>query len=46
MDADSAFNWYYKETADNLVAAPSWTRYDPLIAIPRLVGNSHASACT
>ena len=37
MDADSAFNWYNKETADNLVAAQSWTRYDPLIAIPRLV---------
>ena len=37
MDADSAFNWYSKETADNLVAAQSWTRYDPLIAIPRLV---------
>ena len=37
MDADSAFNWYNKDTADNLVAAQSWTRYDPLIAIPRLV---------
>jgi len=37
MDADSAFNWYNQETADNLVAAQSWTRYDPLIAIPRLV---------
>jgi hypothetical protein len=34
---DSAFNWYNQETADNLVAAQSWTRYDPLIAIPRLV---------
>jgi hypothetical protein len=37
MDADSAFNWYNQQTADNLVAAQSWTRYDPLIAIPRLV---------
>jgi len=37
MDADSAFNWYNKDTADNLVASQSWTRYDPLIAIPRLV---------
>lgn len=37
MDADSAFNWYNRETADNLVAAQSWTRYDPLIAIRRLV---------
>ena len=37
MDADSAFNWYNKDTADNLVAAQTWTRYDPLIAIPRLV---------
>jgi len=37
MDADSAFNWYNQATADNLVAAQSWTRYDPLIAIPRLV---------
>jgi hypothetical protein len=37
MDADSAFNWYNKETADTLVAAQSGTRYDPLIAIPRLV---------
>src|SRR5215468_3880843 len=37
MDADSAFNWYNQDTADNLVAAQSWTRYDPLIAIPRLV---------
>ena len=37
MDADSACNWYNKGTADNLVAAQSWTRYDPLIAIPRLV---------
>jgi hypothetical protein len=37
MDADSAFNWYNQETADNLVAAQSWVRYDPLIAIPRLV---------
>ena len=37
MDADSAFNWYNKDTADTLVAAQSWTRYDPLIAIPRLV---------
>src|SRR6516162_2418846 len=27
---------YNKETADNLVAAQSWTRYDPLIAIPCL----------
>jgi hypothetical protein len=31
-----AFNWYNKDTADNLVAAQSWTRYDALIAIPRL----------
>src|SRR5215469_9349678 len=37
MDADSAFNWYNQKTADNLVAAQSWTRYDPLIAIPRFV---------
>ena len=37
MDADSAFNWYNKDSADNPVAAPSWTRYDPLIAISRLV---------
>ena len=37
MDADSAFNRYDKDIADNLVAAQSWTRYDPLIAIPRLV---------
>jgi hypothetical protein len=37
MDADSAFNWYNQKTADNLVAAQSWVRYDPLIAIPRLV---------
>jgi len=37
MDADSAFNWYNRETADNLVATQSYTRYDPLIAIPRLV---------
>src|SRR6266576_1562973 len=33
MDADSAFNWYNQETADNLVAAQSWTRYDPQIAL-------------
>jgi peptidoglycan/xylan/chitin deacetylase (PgdA/CDA1 family) len=39
MDADSAFNWYNQATADNLVAAQSWVRYDPLIAIPRLVEN-------
>jgi peptidoglycan/xylan/chitin deacetylase (PgdA/CDA1 family) len=31
------FNWYNQEIADNLVAAQCWTRYDPLIAIPRLV---------
>ena len=37
MDADSAFNWYNQETADNLVATQQWVRYDPLIAIPRLV---------
>jgi peptidoglycan/xylan/chitin deacetylase (PgdA/CDA1 family) len=37
MDADSAFNWYNRDTADNLVATQSYTRYDPLIAIPRLV---------
>jgi len=37
MDADSAFNRYDKDIADNLVAAQSWTRYDPQIAIPRLV---------
>jgi len=37
MDADSAFNWYNQETADNLVATQQWARYDPLIAIPRLV---------
>ncbi len=37
MDADSACNWYNQDTADNLVAAQPWTRYDPLIAIPRLV---------
>jgi len=35
--ADSAFNWYNQNTADNLVVAQSWTCYDPLIAIPRLV---------
>jgi peptidoglycan/xylan/chitin deacetylase (PgdA/CDA1 family) len=28
---------YNQKTADNLVAAQSWVRYDPLIAIPRLV---------
>ena len=28
VDADSAFNWYNKDTADTLVAAQSWTRYD------------------
>ena len=28
---------YNNETADTLVAAQSWTRYDPLIAIPQLV---------
>ena len=28
---------YNKETGDNLVAAQSWTRYDPLIAIPCFV---------
>jgi peptidoglycan/xylan/chitin deacetylase (PgdA/CDA1 family) len=37
MDADSAFNWYNRDTADNLLATQSWVRYDPLIAIPRLV---------
>ena len=37
MDADSAFHWYNQETAENLVATQSWVRYDPLIAIPRLV---------
>lgn len=37
MDADSAFNWYNRDTADTLVATQSWVRYDPLIAIPRLV---------
>jgi len=26
MDADSAFNWYNQNAADNLVAAQSWTR--------------------
>jgi predicted deacetylase len=36
MDAESAFDWYNKDSAHNLVAQ-SWTRYDPLIAIPRLV---------
>ena len=45
MDADSALNWYNKDTADNLVAAQSWTRYDPLIVIPRLVEHSHAANC-
>lgn len=35
-DADSTFNWYNKVTADNLVAAQSWTRYNPLIATPGL----------
>jgi peptidoglycan-N-acetylglucosamine deacetylase len=33
IDADG----YNQTTADNLVAAQSWTRHDPLIAIPRLV---------
>ena len=37
MDADSAFNWYNRDNADTLVATQSWVRYDPLIAIPRLV---------
>ena len=37
MDADSAFNWYNRDTADTLLATQSWVRYDPLIAIPRLV---------
>ena len=37
VDANSAFNWYNKDTADNLVAAQSWTRHDPLTAIPRLI---------
>lgn len=37
MDADSAFNWYNRDTADNLLATQSYVRYDPLIAIPRLV---------
>ena len=37
MDADSAFNWYNRDTADNLLATQSYCRYDPLIAIPRLV---------
>ena len=34
MDADSAFNWYNQDTADNLVAAG---RATAPIAIPRLV---------
>jgi peptidoglycan-N-acetylglucosamine deacetylase len=37
MDADSGLNWYNRESADNLVATQSYVRYDPLIAIPRLV---------
>ena len=37
VDADSGLNYYNKESADNLVASQSQTRYDPLIAVPRLV---------
>lgn len=37
MDADSAFHWYNQEGGDNLVATQQWVRYDPLIAIPRLI---------
>lgn len=37
MDADSSLNWYNPDTAERLVATQSYVRYDPLIAIPRLV---------
>ena len=37
VDADSGLNYYNQDKADNLVASQSQTRYDPLIAVPRLV---------
>jgi len=46
IDADSAFNWYNQTTADNLIAAQSWTRYDPLIAIRASSSSSHTAICT
>jgi peptidoglycan/xylan/chitin deacetylase (PgdA/CDA1 family) len=36
VDADSGLNYYNRDKADNLVASQSQTRYDPLIAVPRL----------
>src|SRR5437899_12764478 len=37
VDCDSGLNYYNRDNADTLVAAHSQTRYDPLIAVPRLV---------
>ena len=37
MDADSGLNFYNPDRADTLVASQSYTRYGPLIAIPRIV---------
>jgi peptidoglycan/xylan/chitin deacetylase (PgdA/CDA1 family) len=37
VDADSGLNYYNRDKADNLVASQSQTRYDPLVAVPRLV---------
>lgn len=37
VDADSGLNYYNPDRADTLVASQSYARYDPLIAIPRLM---------
>jgi peptidoglycan/xylan/chitin deacetylase (PgdA/CDA1 family) len=37
VDCDSGLNYYNRDNADTLVAAQSQARYDPLIAVPRLV---------
>jgi len=41
VDADSGLNYYNQDKADNLIASQSQTRYDPLIAVPRLVKLLH-----
>jgi peptidoglycan/xylan/chitin deacetylase (PgdA/CDA1 family) len=38
VDCDSGLNYYNRDNADTLVASQSQTRYDPFIAVPRLVG--------
>jgi peptidoglycan-N-acetylglucosamine deacetylase len=37
VDCDSGLNIYNPDKADNLVASQSYARYDPFIAVPRIV---------